>query len=75
MNKVIALVALLLTLVLVPLAQADVYVSGYTRSDGSYVGPHYRSSPNSSTYDNWSTKGNINPYTGKHGSTSSGDWL
>ena len=50
--------------------QADVYVHGYTRSDGTYVAPHYRSSPNSSTYDNWSTRGNVNPYTGKIGTRS-----
>lgn len=48
-------------------AFADVYVSGYTRSDGTYVSPHYRSSPNSSQYDNWSSKGNTNPYTGTRG--------
>lgn len=42
-------------------------VRGYTRKDGTYVQPHYRSSPNSSVYDNYSTKGNVNPYTGKAG--------
>lgn len=46
---------------------ADTYVNGYYKKDGTYVAPHYRSSPNSSTYDNWSTKGNTNPYTGKKG--------
>ncbi len=25
---------------------SDVFVNGYTRSDGTYVAPHYRSSPN-----------------------------
>ena len=48
-------------------AFADVYVRGYYRSDGTYVQPHYRSSPNSTPLDNWSTRGNINPYTGKRG--------
>ena len=42
-------------------------VRGYVRSNGTYVEPHYRSSPNSTKYDNYSTKGNINPYTGKVG--------
>lgn len=46
---------------------AQVHVNGYFRKDGTYVQPHYRSSPNKSTYDNYSTKGNINPYTGKVG--------
>lgn len=48
-------------------AFADVYVKGYIKKDGTYVAPHYRSNPNSSQYDNWSTKGNVNPYTGKKG--------
>ncbi|MCC6932576.1 MAG: hypothetical protein IT292_04895 [Deltaproteobacteria bacterium] len=37
------------------------------RKNGTYVAPHYRSSPNSTKLDNWSTEGNINPYTGKTG--------
>lgn len=53
--------------VLIGVAFGDVYVHGYTRKDGVYVNPHYRSSPNSSQYDNWSTKGNYNPYTGARG--------
>ncbi|TAK79249.1 MAG: hypothetical protein EPO11_00415 [Gammaproteobacteria bacterium] len=46
---------------------ADVSVNGYYRKDGTYVQPHYRSNPNGNTSDNWSTKGNTNPYTGKEG--------
>lgn len=46
---------------------AQVRVKGYTRKDGTYVAPHYRSSPNSSKLDNYSTQGNYNPYTGKRG--------
>lgn len=49
-------------------AMADQTVRGYTRSDGTYVQPHVRSSPNNTTHDNYSTKGNTNPYTGKEGS-------
>lgn len=45
----------------------DVYVEGYKRSDGTYVKGHYRSSPNNTINDNYSTEGNINPYTGKEG--------
>ena len=45
-------------------AQAkDVYVNGYTRSDGTQVRGHYRSAPDHSYDNNWSTKGNTNPYT------------
>jgi hypothetical protein len=45
----------------------DVHVKGYTRKDGTYVAPHTRSSPNNTKNDNYSTKGNVNPYTGKAG--------
>jgi len=45
----------------------DVEVDGYTRRDGTYVEPHHRSNPNDTKGDNWSTRGNENPYTGEHG--------
>ena len=43
------------------------HVPGYVKSDGTYVPPHVKTTPNSSKLDNWSTKGNVNPYTGKEG--------
>jgi hypothetical protein len=46
---------------------ADNYVRGYTRSDGTYVQPHYRSEPNQYKYDNYSSQGNSNPHTGTLG--------
>ncbi len=46
---------------------ADQYVQGHYRSNGTYVQGYYRSSPNSTRSDNYSTKGNINPYTGQRG--------
>lgn len=45
----------------------EVWVNGYTRSDGTYVKGHYRTGANSTKSDNWSTKGNTNPHTGKKG--------
>ena len=51
---------------------ADTYVNGYYKSNGTYVAPHYRSSPNSTVRDNWSTKGNYNPHTGKVGTKTYG---
>jgi hypothetical protein len=50
------------------LSASSVRVKGYIRKDGTYVAPHYRSSPDSSKYNNWSSKGNSNPYSGKTGS-------
>lgn len=49
------------------LAQGDHHVRGYTRADGAYVAPHYQTNPNSTTRDNYSTVGNVNPYTGVPG--------
>lgn len=45
----------------------NVYVRGYFRSNGTYVMPHYRSVPDGNFWNNWSTKGNVNPYTGELG--------
>jgi hypothetical protein len=45
----------------------DVWVNGYYRSDGTYVRGHYRSAPDGNSWNNYSTKGNTNPYTGKRG--------
>lgn len=55
-------------------AYADVGVDGYYRNNGTYVEPHYRSNPNKTTDDNWSTKGNQNPYTGKMGTKEPNDY-
>jgi hypothetical protein len=44
---------------------AGVSVRGYYRSNGTYVSPHMRSNPDGNFYNNWSTVGNINPYTEK----------
>lgn len=49
------------------LAAKDVRVKGYFRKDGAYVSPHYRSAPDGNKFNNWSTRGNVNPYTGKVG--------
>lgn len=42
-------------------------VHGYVKKDGTYVAPHHATNPNSSKHDNYSSKGNTNPYTGKEG--------
>lgn len=44
-----------------------VYVREHTKKDGTHVSAHRRTRKNSKFYDNWSTEGNINPYTGKRG--------
>ena len=47
-----------------PAARADQFVNGYTRSDGTYVQPYWRSDPDGDPYNNYSFPGNVNPYTG-----------
>ena len=44
------------------------YVNGYTRRDGTEVQGYNRSEPNNTVQDNYSYKGNTNPYTGETGS-------
>ena len=42
----------------------DVYVNGYYRGNGTYVASHMSSQDDGVFENNWSTKGNPNPYTG-----------
>ena len=69
------LIAFLLGLVLVAnvvpaFAGGDVFVNGYKKRDGTYVAPHWRSAPDGDRSNNWSTRGNVNPYTGQSGTRS-----
>ena len=48
-------------------SQNVVYVTTYIKANGTVVEGHYRSDKNNTVIDNWSTKGNINPYTGETG--------
>lgn len=42
-------------------------VKGHIRKDGTYVQPHRATNQNKTQRDNWASKPNINPYTGKFG--------
>jgi hypothetical protein len=66
MKKVIATIVIAL-ISLVALSQTPQYVNGYYRSNGTYVQGYYRTKANNTIRDNYSTKGNINPYTGQKG--------
>ncbi len=48
-------------------AQSPVYVRPYLRSNGTYVQGHYRTAPDNTINNNWSTYPNVNPYTGRVG--------
>lgn len=73
MNYIIWILIIALILLSGPDSFAGEYVNGYwkdTNHDGikdTYVQPYQRSEKNNSLLDNYSTKGNINPYTGKEG--------
>ena len=49
------------------MAQGSHMRSGYITKDGTYVAPSMATNPNATKLDNYSTKGNVNPYTGKAG--------
>lgn len=64
MKKIILVMALVS---MASIAYADQFVEGYTRQDGTYVAPHYRSTPDNSYNNNYNTQGNYNPYNGNEG--------
>lgn len=48
-------------------SSSDVHVRSYTRKSGTRVQSYHRTAPNSTQRDNFSAKGNTNPYTGQAG--------
>lgn len=66
--KKIMIACMVLTLSSFAMARGGSHsVRSYTRHDGTYVQSHRATDRNGTKYDNWSTKGNVNPYTGKAG--------
>lgn len=45
----------------------DVYVQPHVTRSGEYVQGYHRTAPDSNPYNNYSTQGNVNPYTGQAG--------
>lgn len=64
MKKLLAGLVLSVSLFAPLISSASVYVSGYTKADGTYVAPYYRSDPDGILTNNYSYPGNTNPYTG-----------
>ena len=50
-----------------PRQNRETSIRSYTKKDGTHVEAHKRTTPNKTQQDNWSTKSNVNPYTGKKG--------
>ena len=46
---------------------ADRHVNAYVRGNGTFVQGHMQTSPNATRLDNYSTRDNVNPYTGRSG--------
>ena len=51
----------------VAFAQGSHVRQGYVTKNGTYVAPSYATNPNATKLDNYSSKGNVSPYTGKEG--------
>jgi hypothetical protein len=64
MKKVLLIIGLVL---ISQTAQAADYVNGYVKKNGTYVAPHFKTSADSYKFNNYSTQGNVNPYTGSKG--------
>lgn len=45
----------------------DVWVAPHLRADGTFVQGHYQTAPDHNVQNNYSTQGNVNPYTGQPG--------
>lgn len=61
------LIITLLFIVSCVVASYAEYVNGYYRKDGTYVNGYHRTEKNDTVRDNYSHKGNYNPYTNKYG--------
>lgn len=62
--KLLSLIALACTM----LEAKNTTVRGHVKpKSGKYVEPHVRTSPNKTQTDNYESKGNVNPKTGKVG--------
>ena len=52
----------------------DVHVNGYSRQDGTYVQPHYRSAPDGNPYNNYGSRPSSQPsYSSPYGQPSQGN--
>ena len=65
MAKFVLAVGLLVAML--PAYAADHAVRGHVKKDGTYVAPSRATNPNRTQRDNYSSKPNVNPHTGKQG--------
>lgn len=68
MKKILCFVLIFFFATMVSVEAKTTRVKSYYKSStGTYVNSYYRTSPNKTKLDNYSTKNNYNPYTGKKG--------
>ena len=70
--KKLIFAATMLILSFTSFSQTSTYVNGYTRSNGTYVSGYYRTTADYTKDNNYSTIGNVNPYTGSFGTKQGG---
>jgi hypothetical protein len=66
-SQIIGLLAACLLFLVALSANADTYVNGYFKKDGTYVEGHYKTTPHDTNWGAYSTDGNSNPFTGNYG--------
>lgn len=75
MKKLLTLLLfLILVLTFTPTIIKAGYVRGYTRSNGTYVQPYYRSNPNGLRYDNYSYTPRQPSYNSSYGQYNTYKW-
>jgi hypothetical protein len=67
MTKFIALCLISCFFMISVSAKGSHNVKGYVKKNGTYVATHKQTNPNGTQRDNWTSKPNANPYTGKDG--------
>lgn len=67
MKKIIIILLIALMTSVATFAQSHKYQNGYFRKNGTYVTGHYKTRPDRTNHNNFSTRGNRNLYTGVKG--------
>lgn len=70
MKRIIIILLFVISCVTISFAE---YVNGYYRKDGTYVNGYHRTDRNNTVRDNYSHKGNYNPYTNQYGTQKDSD--
>ena len=65
--KVKKLMIVVLGMCVLSVSANAAYTRGYMKKNGTYVSGYHRTSADHTRINNYSTRGNINPYTGKKG--------